>query len=92
MIEVCCEYLSVRSIWLYFIIMSHSSFRVKPRSIVCVIVKELLARRRRHIWILKESNDNRTENHFVRKGTINNLTKVAKWLRYVVRAYLYFAY
>ena len=28
MIELCCQYLSVRCIWLYAIIMSHTSFRV----------------------------------------------------------------
>ena len=32
MIELCCEYLSVRCIWLYVIIMSRTSFRVNPHS------------------------------------------------------------
>ena len=34
MIELCCEYLSVRSIRLYVRIMSHTRFRVNPHSIV----------------------------------------------------------
>ena len=69
MIELCCEYLSVRCIWLYVIIMSRTSFRVNPHSIVCLNVKELLARSRRHIWRLSDSNVIRTDNHLVRKRT-----------------------
>ena len=34
MIELCCEYLSVRCIWLYVFIMSRTRFRVNPHSIV----------------------------------------------------------
>ena len=34
MIELCCEYLSVRCIWLYVLIMSRTRFRVNPHSIV----------------------------------------------------------
>ena len=34
MIELCCEYLSVWCIWLYFLIMSCTRFRVNPHSIV----------------------------------------------------------
>ena len=34
MIELCCEYLSVRCIWLYVFIMSRTRFRVNPYSIV----------------------------------------------------------
>ena len=53
MIELCCECLSVSRIWLYVIIMSHTSFRVNPHSIVCLNVMELLAWSRDHIWRLK---------------------------------------
>ena len=49
MIELCCEYLSVRCIWLYVVIISRTSFRVNPHSIVRLNVKEPLARSRRHI-------------------------------------------
>ena len=34
MIELCSEYLSVRSNWLYVLVMSRKRFRVNPRSIV----------------------------------------------------------
>ena len=34
MIELCCEYLSVRCIWLYVLVMSCMCFRVNPHSIV----------------------------------------------------------
>ena len=50
MIELCCEYLSVQCIWLYVVIMSRMSFRVNSHSIVCLNVKELLARSRHHIY------------------------------------------
>ena len=33
----------------FYVIMSHMSFRVNPHSIVCLNVKEVLARNRRHI-------------------------------------------
>ena len=57
MIELCCEYLYVRSIWPYVFIMSRSRFTVNPHTIVawmssesthysCLNVKELLARNR----------------------------------------------
>ena len=35
MFELCCEYLSVRCIWLYVIVMSRASFKVNLHSIVC---------------------------------------------------------
>ena len=41
MIELCCEYLSVRCIWLYFIIKWRTSFRVNLHAIVCLNVMEL---------------------------------------------------
>ena len=46
---------------LYVPIMSHTSFRVNPHSIVCLNVKELFARSRRHIWSLSDSNATRFE-------------------------------
>ena len=67
MIELCCGYLSVRCFWLYVIIVSRRSFRVNPHSIVCLSVKELIARSRRHVWSLNDSNDIRTHNHLVRR-------------------------
>ena len=62
---------------LYVIIMSHTSIRVNLHSIVCLNVKELLARSRRHIWSLSDSNGIRIHKHFVRKRTLNHLAKLA---------------
>ena len=62
---------------LYVIIMSRTSFRVNPHSIVCLNVKELLARSRRHIWSLSDSNGIRAHSHLVRKWTFNHLPKLA---------------
>ena len=56
--------------------MSRTSFRVNPHSIVCLNVKELLARSRRHIWSLSDSNVNQTQNRLVRKRTLNHLAKL----------------
>ena len=83
MIELCCEYLSVRCIWLYVIIMSRSSFRVNPHSIVCLNVKELLARSRRHIWSLSDSNVIRTHNNLIRKETLNHFNQCGFTLKLV---------
>ena len=58
----------------------------------CLNVKELLARSRRHIWRLSDSNGTRTHNHLVRKGTLNHLAKLAKWLSCAVSTYLYGAF
>ena len=60
------------------IIMSRTSFRVNPYSIVCLNVKELLARSRRHIWSFSDSNEIRNHNHLVLKRTLNQLSKLAK--------------
>ena len=42
MIELCCQYLSVRFNWLYAMIMLRRSFWVNPHSIVCLNVKYFL--------------------------------------------------
>ena len=63
--------------------MSCMSFRVNPHSIICLNVKELLAWSRHHIWSLSDSNVIRTQNHLVRKRTLNHLAKLrlqTKWL------------
>ena len=54
---------------------SCTSFRVNPHSIVCLNVKELLARSWRHIWSLSDSNEIQTHNHLVCKRTLNHLAK-----------------
>ena len=58
--------------------MSRTSFRVNPHSIICLDVKERLARSRRHIWSLSDSNRIRTHNQLVRKWTLNNLRKTTQ--------------
>ena len=72
---------------LYVIIMSRTSFRVNPHSIVCLNVKERFSRNRHHIWsFLSDSNNIPNHNHLVRKRTLNHLAKLVfkvslvKWL------------
>ena len=44
----------------------------------CLNVKELLARSRRKIWRLSDCNWTWTQNHLVRKRTLNHLVKLGK--------------
>ena len=88
MIEMFPEYLFVGCIRQDVIIMSRMSFRINPHSMVCVNTKELFAQSGRHIWNLSENNEIRTQNHLVRKRTLNYLAKLVKWLSCVVRIYL----
>ena len=43
----------------------------------CLNFKELLARSRREIWSLSDCNWTRTQNHLVRKRTLNHWAKLA---------------
>ena len=82
---------------LYVIIMSRTSFRVNLHPTVCLNVKELLTRSRRHIWRLGDNNKIRTHDHFVCKQTLSHLAKLvilaglarltslAKWLNVCLR-------
>ena len=65
MIELCCEYLSVRCICLYVITMSRVSFEVNLHFIVCLNVKELFAQSMHHVWSLSDSSRIPTHNHLV---------------------------
>ena len=72
----------------YVIILSHTSFTVNLQSIVCLNVKEHLARSSCHIWGLSDSNRIWTHNHLVHRQTIMvSLAKClsvrlqTKWLR-----------
>ena len=47
---------------------------------VCLNVKELLGRSRRHIWSLSDSNSIRTHNQLVRKRTLKNLIWLNGWV------------
>ena len=75
--------------WLHVIFMPPTSFRVNLHSIVCLNVKDLLVRSRRHIWSLSDSNKIRTHNHLIRTQILNHLAKLTKWLNRVVSVYLY---
>ena len=63
--------------WLHVIIISRTSFRVNPHSIVCLNVKELPAWSRCHIWNLSDYNRIQTHNHLVHKWKLNHLAKLA---------------
>ena len=92
MIELCYEYLPVRCIWLYILILWGTNLRVNPHSIVWMNVKELLARSRCHISTLSNNNEIRIQNLLVRKRTHHHLAKLIKWLNCVVSNYLYGAF
>ena len=74
---------------LYFIIMSRTSLRVIPHSVVCLNIKKHVAWSRHRIWGLSDSNEIRTHNHLVRTRTLKHFAKLAKWLSCVVSTYLY---
>ena len=63
--------------WIYVIVLSRTSFRVNPPSIVCLNGKELLSQNRRLIWSLSDSNEIWTHNHLVRERKLNHLAKLA---------------
>ena len=86
--ELCCEYLSVRCIWPYVIIMPRTSFGVDRHSIVYLNFKELFARSRCHSWSLSDSNQIWTHNHSVGERRVKNLTKLTNLLSCVVGNYL----
>ena len=73
MIELCYEYLSVRWTWVYFIIISRTSFWVNPLSIICLKGKEHLPQSSCHIWSLIDSNETGTHNQLVFKLSLNHL-------------------
>ena len=68
------------------------AFQSESRLYSCLNVKELLDRNRCEIWILRDCNWTRTQNHLVRKRTLNHLAKLTKWLSCVLSTYLYGAF
>ena len=59
------------------------AFQSESTLYICLNVKELLARNRRGILSLSDSNGIRIHNHLVRKQTLNHLAKLAsssEWL------------
>ena len=91
MIELCCEYLSTVHLTVCHYHVMHS-FQSESTLYSCLNVKEFLARNRPNIWSLTDSNRIRTNNHLVRKRTLNHLAKLSKWLSCVVSTYLYHAF
>ena len=55
----------------------------------CLNVKDILGQSRRVMWSLSDCNWNLTQNHLLRKRTLNHVAKRLKWLSCVVSAYLY---
>ena len=74
------------------LVMLRTSLKVNPHSIICLNVKKLLARSRRHIWSLSDSNEIQIHNHLVHKRSLNHLAKLVKWLSCVVSTYLHGAF
>ena len=61
---------------LYVLVMSRTRIESESTLYSCLNVKELLARSMREIWNLSDCNWTRTQNHLVRKRTLNYLAKV----------------
>ena len=57
-IELCCQYLSVRCIWLYVLIMSRTRFRVNPRSIVAWMSRNSLLKAGTKTFRLRDTMQN----------------------------------
>ena len=72
----------------------HVTYEIESESTLysCVNAKELLARRRPHIWRLSYCNGALPHNHLLRQRILNHLAKLAKWLSSVVSTYLYGAF
>ena len=67
-------------------------FHTESTLYICLNVKELLVRNRRVIWSLSDCNETGTHNQLVRKQILNHLSKLNKWLSWVVSTYLYRAF
>ena len=78
---ICIVHLTVSSCYVTYAF--HSEYTLQVAN-----VKELLAQNRRVIWSLSDRNWTRTQNHLVRKRTLNHLAKLVKWLSCVLTTYL----
>ena len=65
------------------------AFHSKSTLYIFLNIKKFFAWSRCHIWNLIDCNGTRTNNYVVCKGTINSLTKLAKWLSCVLSTYLH---
>ena len=61
------------------------AFQSESSLYICINFQEILAWNRHDLWILSHCNGIRTQNHLVRKQTLNHLARLAyKWLWVVV--------
>ena len=67
--------------------MSGTHFRVNRQSIVPWMSSNSFVWNTRKIWSLSDCNETRTNNHLVRKRTLNHLANLAKWLSCVVNTF-----
>ena len=74
MIKLCCEYLSVRCIWLYVIIMSRTHLRVNPHSTFVWISRNSLLLTVLDLFHIFNKNDN-NNNTLIISTDINNEAK-----------------
>ena len=67
--------------WLMAVCSCHVTYAFQSDSThySCLNVKELLASRRREFWSLSDCNWSRTQNHLLRKRTLNHFAKLAIW-------------
>ena len=90
MIELCCECLSSRCIWLCVLFLSCTCFQSESTLYICLNVKELLAESGCKIWSLSDCNWIWTHNHLLSKRTLKHLTNLAIWLSCVdIYIYIY---
>ena len=68
----------------------HVTCAFQSESTLCSCLN-VLGRRRPEIWSLSDCNWTRSQNHLVRKRTLNYLAKLEKWLTCVLSTYLYYA-
>ena len=81
--------LTIQTVCYYYVMYA---FQSESTLYSCLNIKELLARNKRDIWSLSDSNGIRTHNHLVGKRTLNQLGKPAKWSSCVVSTYWYGAF
>ena len=92
MIELCCEYLCVRCIWLYVRITSLAVLRVNPDSTLLWMFPKYQVipySKQAPIWGFSVCSSTQTHNHLIHKPRLNLLAKPAKWLSCAVNTYLY---
>ena len=88
MIELKCEYVSLRSIWLCVIIKSRTHFRVTPHSVFAWMSGNFLVQTARIYKIFVTAMGVPTHNQLVLKKTQNHLAKPTKWLSWIVSRYM----